>query len=210
VNPAPVKRGKFIVLEGIDGAGKSTHIDFIAATIRAVHAVEVLITREPGGTPLAEKIRALVLHDPMDVRAEVLMVAAARLDHVQRCIGPALDRGEWVLCDRFIDSTRAYQGGGGGVDLSWIDALHLQVCGSVIPDQVILFDLPAEIAAARRGARGGSADRFETQDVAYFERVRDVYRNRMRPNGREKTAIVNAELDVSRIRIDLEKIISSL
>jgi dTMP kinase len=146
----------------------------------------------------------------MDVRAEVLMVAAARLDHVQRCIGPALDRGEWVLCDRFIDSTRAYQGGGGGVDLSWIDALHLQVCGSVIPDQVILFDLPAEIAAARRGARGGSADRFETQDVAYFERVRDVYRNRMRPNGREKTAIVNAELDVSRIRIDLEKIISSL
>lgn len=210
MNLAPVKRGKFIVLEGIDGAGKSTHIDFIAATIRAVHDVEVLITREPGGTPLAEKIRALVLHDPMDVRAEVLMVAAARLDHVQRCIGPALDRGEWVLCDRFIDSTRAYQGGGGGVDLSWIDALHLQVCGSVIPDQVILFDLPAEIAAARRGARGGSADRFETQDVAYFERVRDVYRNRMRPNGREKTAIVNAELDVSRIQIDLEKIISSL
>jgi dTMP kinase len=210
VSQPPKQRGRFIVLEGIDGAGKSTHIEFIAQTIRSAHGANVLITREPGGTPLAEKIRELVLHEPMDVATEVLMVAAARRDHVQRLIGPALERGDWVLCDRFIDSTRAYQGGGGGVDLGWIDAINGEVCNRLEPDRVILFDLPAHIAAARRGGRGGQEDRFEAQDVAYFERVRGVYLTRMRPGALEKTAILNAELDVSRIQKELHKIIVNI
>ena len=210
MSQAPKQRGKFIVLEGIDGAGKSTHIDFIAANIRSAYGVEVLSTREPGGTPLAEKIRELVLHEPMDVQTEVLLVAAGRRDHIQRAIGPALERGDWVLCDRFIDSTRAYQGGGGGVDLGWIDAVNREVCGSLEPDRVILFDVPAHIAAQRRGGRGGQEDRFEAQDVAYFERVRGVYLHQMRPGSQEKTAILNAELDVSRIQKELHKIILNL
>jgi dTMP kinase len=198
------------VLEGIDGAGKSTHIDFIAETIRAAHGVQVLITREPGGTPLAEKIRELVLHQAMDVQTEVLLVAAARRDHVRQLIGPALERGDWVLCDRFVDSTRAYQGGGGGVDLGWIDGINREVSGPLEPDRVILFDLPSQIAAARRGGRGGHGDRFEAQDVAYFERVRDVYLTQMRPGAQEKTSILNAELDVSRIQMELQKIIINI
>ncbi len=210
MSQAPKKRGKLIVLEGIDGAGKSTHIDFIAATIRSAHAAEVVITREPGGTPLAEKIRELVLHAPMDVQTEVLMVAAARRDHVQQLIVPALTRGDWVLCDRFVDSTRAYQGGGGGVDLAWIDAVNRAACGPLEPDRVLLFDLAAEIAAQRRGGRGGQEDRFEAQAVDYFERVRGVYLNQMRPGAQEKTAILNAELDVSRIQKELHKIIINI
>lgn len=210
MSQAPKRRGKFIVLEGIDGAGKSTHIDFIAATVRSAHGVEVLITREPGGTPLAEKIRELLLHEPMDVQTEVLLVAAGRRDHIQRSIGPALERGDWVLCDRFIDSTRAYQGGGGGVDLGWIDAVNEAACNGVLPDRVILFDLSAHVAAQRRGGRGGQGDRFEAQDVAYFERVRSVYLTQMRPGSQEKTAILNAELDVSRIQKELQKIIINL
>ena len=210
MSQTPKQRGKFIVLEGIDGAGKSTHIDFIAATIRSAHGVQVAITREPGGTPLAEKIRELVLHQPMDVQTEALLVAAARRDHIQQLIGPALERGDWVLCDRFVDSTRAYQGGGGGVNLAWIDGINREVCGPMEPDRVILFDLPALVAAARRGGRGGQGDRFEVQEVAYFERVRDVYLTQMRPGAREKTVILNAELDVSQIQKELHKIIINL
>jgi dTMP kinase len=210
VSQSPKPPGKFIVLEGIDGAGKSTHIDFIAATLRSAHGVEVVITREPGGTPLAEKIRQLVLHEPMDVQTEVLLVAAARRDHVRQLISPALERGDWVLCDRFVDSTRAYQGGGGGLDLGWIDEVNRAACGSVEPDRVILFDLPAHIAAQRRGGRGGQEDRFEAQDIAYFERVRSVYLAHMRPGAQEKTAILNAELDVSRIQSELHKIIITI
>jgi dTMP kinase len=209
VSQTPKRRGKFIVLEGIDGAGKSTHIDFIAATVRSAHGVEVLITREPGGTPLAEKIRELLLHEPMDVQTEVLLVAAGRRDHIQRSIGPALERGDWVLCDRFIDSTRAYQGGGGGVDLGWIDAVNEAACNGVLPDRVYLFDLPAAIAAQRRGGRGGQSDRFEAQGVDYFERVRRVYLSQMRPGAGPATVVIDAQLEVSQIQMLLKKDILS-
>lgn len=198
-------RGKFLVLEGIDGAGKSTHVDYIAQCIRELHGVDVVVTREPGGTPLAESIRSLLLHQPMDVQTEVLLVLAARADHVRQKIRPALESGSWVLCDRFVDSTRAYQGGGGGVDLGWIDGLNASVCEAVWPDRIYLFDLPAELAAQRRGGRGGPSDRFEGQDVAYFERVRRVYLEQMRPGAQAATRVIDSRMDVSRIQIKIKE-----
>ena len=193
-------KGKFIVLEGIDGAGKSTHVDFIAQAISQHHGVQVVVTREPGGTPLAEKLRELVLHEPMDVETEVLLVSAARRDHVRGVIAPALESGQWVLCDRFVDSTRAYQGGGGRVDLEWIDALSRHAVADCWPDRVFLFDAPAALAAQRRGGRGQAEDRFEAQDLAYFERVRQVYLHQHRPGAQAAFRVIDASQDVSRIQ----------
>ena len=202
-------RGKFVVLEGIDGAGKSTHLDFICDQIRMQKGVEVVLTREPGGTPLAEKIRELVLHEPMDVETEVLMVAAARRDHVAKVIAPALAAGSWVVCDRYVDSTRAYQGGGGQVSLAWIDGLMASATMGVWPDRVYLFDAPAQLAAARRNSRGNATDRFEAQDLAYFERVRDVYLNQPRVNS-PQAVVIDSSQYVSRIQSILKDSISSL
>ena len=194
------KQGRFIVLEGIDGAGKSTHVAFIAQAIRDHYGVDVLVTREPGGTPLAEKIRALVLHEPMDVETEVLLVTAARRDHVKQVIRPALQSGQWVVCDRFVDSTRAYQGGGGRVSLKWIDELSDWATFGLSPDRVYLFDAPAALAAQRRGQRGQAEDRFEAQDIAYFERVRDVYLNQPRLFAEDSMRVIDSTLNVSRIQ----------
>lgn len=202
--------GKFIVLEGIDGAGKSTHLDFICEQIREHKQVEVLLTREPGGTPLAEKIRALLLHEPMSVETEVLLVMAARKDHVEQRIRPALEQGQWVVCDRFIDSTRAYQGGGGGVNLGWIDALNDMATGGLSPDRVYLFDIPSELAAQRRGGRGSVSDRFEEQGVAYFDRVRDVYMNQRRLFAEDQTLAIDAQQSIEAIREILRKDIQGL
>ena len=193
-------KGKFIVLEGIDGAGKSTHVDFIARAIGRHHGAEVVVTREPGGTPLAEKLRELVLHEPMDVETEVLLVTAARRDHVRSVIAPALEAGRWVLCDRFVDSTRAYQGGGGGVDLEWIDDLSRHAVVGYWPDRVYLFDAPAELAAQRRGGRGQAEDRFEAQNLAYFERVRQVYLHQHRPGVQAIFRVIDSVQNVSRIQ----------
>ena len=204
------QQGRFIVLEGIDGAGKSTHVEFIAQAIREHHGVQVLITREPGGTPLAEKIRELVLHQPMDVETEVLLVTAARRDHVKQVIRPALQAGQWVLCDRFVDSTRAYQGGGGGVSLKWIEELSGWATFGLTPDRVYLFDAPAELAAKRRSHRGQAEDRFEAQDIAYFERVRDVYLNQPRLFAEDSLVVIDSALSVSRIQEILYKDLLSL
>lgn len=205
MNDKTRKPGRFVVLEGIDGAGKSTHVAFIAQAIRQHHGAEVLVTREPGGTPLAEKIRELVLHSPMDVETEVLLVTAARRDHVKHVIGPALKAGTWVLCDRFVDSTRAYQGGGGGVSLKWIDELSSWATFGLSPDRVYLFDAPAALAAQRRSGRGQAEDRFEAQDLAYFERVRDVYLNQPRLSAIESVVVIDSALSVSRIQEILDK-----
>lgn len=204
------KPGRFIVLEGIDGAGKSTHVEFIAQAIGQHHGAEVLITREPGGTPLAEKIRELVLHEPMDVETEVLLVTAARRDHVKQVIRPALQSGQWVLCDRFVDSTRAYQGGGGGVSLRWIDELSDWATFGLSPDRVYLFDAPAALAAQRRGQRGQAEDRFEAQNLAYFERVRDVYLNQPRLSAQDSIMVIDSALSVPMIQQILRKDIPTL
>ena len=165
--------GRFITFEGIDGAGKSTHIDAVAARLRERGAT-VVLTREPGGTPLAERLRDMLLHAPMDALTEALLVFASRRDHVLQVIAPALARGDTVLCDRFTDASFAYQGGGRGFDLRRLETLEAWVHGEVHPDLTLWFDLPAETAAARRTA-ARTPDRFEQQDVAFFNRVRDAY-----------------------------------
>lgn len=176
--------GLFISFEGIDGAGKSSHIDALAAAFRA-QGRNVVCTREPGGTPLAEKLRAMLLHDSMDVLTEALLVFAGRRDHLRTVIEPALVRGDVVLCDRFTDATFAYQGGGRGFDWQSLSLLErLAQTGLALqpdlmrePDLTLWFDLAPAVAAARlAGAR--SPDRFEALDQAFFERVAQGYARR--------------------------------
>ncbi len=163
----------FITFEGIDGAGKSSHLDAAEAWLRA-QGRTVVRTREPGGTPLAETLRGLVLHEPMDALTEALLVFAARRDHVVQVIEPALARGEVVLCDRFTDASFAYQGHGRGFDLGVLSALEAWVHGRRQPDLTLWFDVAPAVAAERRAAVR-AADRFESQDLAFFERVRAGY-----------------------------------
>lgn len=177
---ATVSRGLFISFEGIDGAGKSTHIEGLAKAFRD-QGRTVTLTREPGGTPLAEKLRAMVLGDPMDPLTESLLVFAARRDHLVTVIEPALARGEVVLCDRFTDATFAYQGGGRGFDLEvlgtlerWVQTTPAAVNSLRQPDLTVWFDLPPEIAAARL-ADARTPDRFEAQPLEFFRRVAAGY-----------------------------------
>ncbi len=167
------RRGRFLTFEGIDGAGKSTHVGWVAQRLQA-RGLEVVVTREPGGTPLGERLRELMLGTPMSADTETLLMFAARREHVGLCIEPALARGAWVVCDRFTDSTYAYQGGGRGVPLPWIERLEQQVLGSFAPDRTFLFHLPPDEAARRRGT-ARAADRFEAEDLAFFERVDAAY-----------------------------------
>jgi dTMP kinase len=170
-------RGRFITFEGIDGAGKSSHIGWYVGQLRE-RGVEVVQTREPGGTPLAERLRGVLLSDPMPMQAELMLVFAARIDHLEKVIRPALNDGCWVVCDRFTDSTWAYQGSGRGADPERIAWFEQWVHGDLQPDRTYLFDLPADLAASRRTAVR-AADRFEREDVDFFERVRSGYRQRM-------------------------------
>ncbi|WP_394756958.1 dTMP kinase [Rhodoferax sp.] len=178
-------QGLFISFEGIDGAGKSTHIEALAQAFQA-QGRAVTLTREPGGTPLAEKLRVLVLNDAMDAMTEALLVFAARRDHLQQLIEPALARGDVVLCDRFTDATFAYQGGGRGFDLNTLLFLErtVQAVKGLEPDFIrnpdltLWFDLAAEIAAQRL-TLARSPDKFEAQPVEFFRRVSDGYLNRM-------------------------------
>lgn len=175
------RTGLFISLEGIDGAGKSSHLDGLAQAFRA-QGRTVVVTREPGGTPLAEQLRALVLHQPMDALTEALLVFAARRDHLQQVIEPALARGEVVLCDRFTDATFAYQGAGRGFDLGQLAQLERMVQTGLgldparlrEPDLTLWFDLPAAVAAARL-ADARAPDRFEAEPALFFERVAQGY-----------------------------------
>jgi dTMP kinase len=168
--------GRFITFEGIDGAGKSTHIERVAQHLRRGGAALVQ-TREPGGTPLAESLRELFLHRDMDGLTEALLVFAARRDHVQRVIAPALALGQTVLCDRFADASFAYQGGGRGMDWSVLQTLEQWVLDGRQPDLTFWFDVDPAVAAQRR-AQARDADRLEQLDLDFFERVRDAYRRR--------------------------------
>jgi dTMP kinase len=167
------RRGSFITFEGIDGAGKSSHIDTLAQWLRG-RGLAVLVTREPGGTPLAERVRELVLHQPMDPLTESLLVFAARRDHLQCVIEPALEAGTTVLCDRFTDATFAYQGGGRGFDLAVLEQLETWVQQGRQPDLTLWFDIAPEVAARRRAA-ARVPDRFEAEDASFFSRVRAGY-----------------------------------
>lgn len=171
--------GLFITLEGPEGAGKSTNRDYLAALLRE-HGVDVVLTREPGGTPLAERIRELLLapaDEPMASDTELLLVFAARAQHLQQVVRPALARGAVVLCDRFTDATYAYQGGGRGVPAERIALLEDFVQGALRPDLTLVFDLPVEVGLARAAARG-RLDRFEQERLEFFEAVRGTYLQR--------------------------------
>lgn len=173
------QHGRFIVLEGIEGAGKSTQMQFVAEWLRR-RGIAVDVTREPGGTPLAEGVRKLLLdtaNQGMSPDCELLLIFAARADHLQRRIRPALEQGSTVLCDRFTDTSFAYQGGGRGLPLQFIAQLEQQVQQALRPDLVLLLDLPAEIGMARAGRRG-AADRFESERMDFFQRARNIYLRR--------------------------------
>ncbi|MDO9234862.1 MAG: dTMP kinase [Aquabacterium sp.] len=198
-------KGRFITFEGIDGAGKTTHIDALEQTWRlAGH--EVVRTREPGGTPLAEKLRSLFLHDAMDPLTEVLLAFAARRDHLISVIEPALARGAWVLCDRFTDATFAYQGGGRGFDLAILQSLEQWVQAGRRPDLTLLFDLDPSVAAARLSV-ARQPDRFEAQDQAFFERVRSAYLARQQAEP-DRFVIIQADQAQADVALQLQQALS--
>ncbi|MCG6876731.1 MAG: dTMP kinase [Betaproteobacteria bacterium] len=198
-------RGKFITLEGMDGAGKSSHVEWIADWLRA-RGHRVLVTREPGGTPLGEQLRALVLNEPMDLRTEALLVFAARQEHLVKRIRPALDAGEWVLSDRFTDATYAYQGGGRRLSTRALEDLEQWVHGDFQPDVTLYFDLSVEVARARLAAMESSPDRFEREDVGFFERVRSAYLERARRNP-DRIHVIDASASLDEVKKSVEDVL---
>jgi dTMP kinase len=199
--------GSFITFEGIDGAGKSTHIAPLAERLR-VAGRNVVCTREPGGTPLAERLRELLLHEPMDGIAETLLVFAARRDHIERVIAPALARGDVVLCDRFTDATFAYQGAGRGQDARMLHALEAWIQQGLQPDLTLWFDIDPTLAATRR-AKARAADRFEAEDLAFFERVRAGYAERMRA-APARFVRIDSALDKQGVQWQIDAAVASL
>ncbi|MDF3864140.1 dTMP kinase [Pseudomonas denitrificans (nom. rej.)] len=202
--------GLFITLEGPEGAGKSTNREYLAERLRE-RGIEVQLTREPGGTPLAERIRELLL-DPSDeqmaVDTELLLVFAARAQHIAQVIRPALERGAVVLCDRFTDATYAYQGGGRGLPVERIAQLENFVQGGLRPDLTLVFDLPVEIGLSRAAARG-RLDRFEQEGRAFFEAVRNTYLDRAHAEpGRYH--ILDAAQSLAEVQRDLDKLLPAL
>lgn len=201
------RRGRFLTFEGIDGAGKSSHVEAVGALLRA-RGLRVVVTREPGGTELAEAVRDWVLHRPMSMRVEALLVFAARQDHLDRVIRPALADGTWVVCDRFTDSTVAYQGGGRGMPMDDIVALERWVHADLRPDRTWLFDIPPEVAAGRRRAVRAE-DRFEAEAVSFFERVRGAYLHRAAGDP-ARVLTLDATRPIDEIRALLEKDLATL
>ncbi|AGW89925.1 MULTISPECIES: dTMP kinase [Cupriavidus] len=202
-------RGKFITFEGIDGAGKSTHIDWVAGRLRARSGVPgVVTTREPGGTPLGEDLRQILLHRKMHLETEALLMFAARREHIAEVIAPALERGDWVISDRFTDATFAYQGGGRGLSTQRLEVLEDWVQDGLQPDLTLLFDVPLETASERlAGAR--SPDKFEAESRAFFQRTRDEYLRRAAQSP-QRFRVIDATRSIEEIREELEAIIATL
>ncbi len=201
-----MSRGRFLTLEGVDGAGKSTHQKFIADFVaqRAPHVVQ---TREPGGTDLAERLREAILGGPMAPDVETLLIFAARADHVARVIRPALDSGQWVVCDRFHDATHAYQGAGKGVPRELIERLSAAAHPELSPDRTLVFDCAYEVSKQR--LQGKVLDRFEREDRAFFERVRGAYLERARAEP-ARMRVIDASATMPEIRKSIEQHLSDL
>lgn len=195
-------RGKFITFEGIDGAGKSSHIAGIAEFLRQ-RGINVVSTREPGGTPLGEKLREMLLHEKMHLETEAMLMFAARREHLALVIEPALDRGEWVICDRFSDATYAYQGGGRGLNKEKFAQLEQWVHGHLQPDLTLLFDLAPEIASQRIAAQVRELDRFEQERADFHQRVRLAYLERA-ASAPQRIAVINADQPLVQIKKLLE------
>lgn len=201
-------KGKFITLEGVDGAGKSTHLSWLVDTLRS-QGKTVVQTREPGGTPLGEKLRELLLHELMHLETEALLMFAARREHLEQVILPAVARGDWVVCDRFTDASFAYQGGGRGLSTDKLGQLERWVQGDVQPDLTLLFDLPIDIAAQRMTSAARTLDRFEQEKADFHERVRAAYLARANENpGRFR--VLDGRQSIEQIKKQLEAIISSV
>lgn len=201
-------RGKFITLEGIDGAGKSTHHAWLVGFLKH-QGKDVVATREPGGTPLGEKLRSLLLSEPMHLETEALLMFAARREHLDKLILPALAAGKWVVSDRFADASYAYQGGGRGLTNEKILVLENWVQSGFRPDLTFIFDLPTEIACLRLANAGNAPDRFEKETQAFFERTKQAYLKRAKAEpGRIK--VVDATESISDIQKILEETIVTI
>jgi dTMP kinase len=201
------ERGKFVTLEGIDGAGKSTHVKTVAAMLET-RGKKVLQTREPGGTPVAESLREILLHQSMHLETEALLMFAARREHLDRLILPALASGNWVVSDRFTDASFAYQGGGRGLPAARLEQLESWVQGDFQPDLTLLFDLPVATARSRMG-RGASLDRFEREGGPFFERVRQAYLLRAAASP-ARIKVIDASQSIDNINDKLEEVVSIL
>ena len=199
--------GRFITFEGIDGAGKSTHIEPLAQRLRE-RGRRVVCSREPGGTAFAEQLRELLLHQGMDGVSETLLVFAARRDHLERVIAPALGRGDTVLCDRFTDATFAYQGAGRGQDLEMLRTLERWVQKGLQPDLTLWFDIDPQLAAVRL-AKARASDRFEAEDVAFFERVREGYAARLR-EAPERFVRIDSAVDKAAVQQQIDAAVAAL
>ena len=196
------QRGCFITLEGLDGAGKSTHVQWLVEHI-AAQGIAVVCTREPGGTELGEQLRQMVLNQPMHLKTETLLMFAARCEHIATVIEPALQAGHWVVCDRFTDASYAYQGGGRELGSAAIAALERWVHPSLQPDRTWLFDVPLEVARERL-ARSRDLDRFEKEGDAFFERTRQAYHERA-AQGPQRLRIVDSTLPIESVRATLRE-----
>lgn len=196
---------KFITFEGVDGAGKSTHLAWFAAALRE-RGMDVLVTREPGGTPLGERLREMLLNEPMSMGTEAMLMFASRLEHVEQVIAPALLCGKWVISDRFSDASFAYQGGGRGMD--WDRLRQLESWVSVVPDLTLFFDVPVEVARARL-ANNATLDRFEQEEGEFFERVRAAYHRRVAENP-DRYAVIDASQSMDSVQRQLAQIVAAL
>lgn len=203
-------RGLFITVEGGEGVGKSTNIHYLEENL-ARQGVELVLTREPGGTPMAENIRQLLLQvsdEPLTETAELLLMFAARAQHIQQLIEPALAAGKWVLCDRFTDATYAYQSGGRGIDANKVRQLERLVQGELRPDYTLLLDAPVDIGMARAGERG-ELDRFELEEMEFFKRVRNTYlKLAQESSGRYR--VIDASGSLDEVQVQLHKVCREL
>ena len=199
---------KFLTLEGVDGAGKSSHIEYIADAIRTKGA-HVIVTREPGGTDFAERLRQTILTHEMTPILETLLVFAARADHVDRVIRPALASGQWVICDRFTDATAAYQGAGKGVNAELIARLAEAAHPGLQPTRTLVFDCPYDVAAARLAKAGRKLDRFEREDRAFFERVRAAYLAIAKKEP-QRVRLIDASVSAGQVREQIREALEGL
>jgi len=205
------KRGRFVTLEGIEGAGKSTAAQFAREWL-ASRGILACLTREPGGTPLAERVRSIVLEpsgEPIPAEAETLLMFAARSIHLASLIRPALARGEWVICDRFTDATRAYQGGARGISTALIEQLAGAVHGDLAPDRTLLLDLPVAEGLRRARSRAGTADRFEQERETFFVRVREAYLELARREP-QRIRLIDASRPLDEVQRDIERALREL
>ncbi|MEI7457424.1 MAG: dTMP kinase [Nitrosomonadales bacterium] len=196
---------KFITFEGVDGAGKSTHLAWFAEALRQ-RGLDVVVTREPGGTPLGEQLREMLLNQPMSIGTEAMLMFAARVEHVAQVIKPALLAGKWVISDRFSDASFAYQGGGRGMD--WDKLGQLEQWVGLKPDLTLFFDVPVEVARERL-SNNVSLDRFEQEEGAFFERVRAGYHRRVAENP-PRYAVIDASQSIALVQQQLQAIVASI